>query len=85
MKLSHPQALAAFSRRLERLLVLRSALQLATVWFFVWGVAVLALKMGGVRSVAWLTPGLLGCLPLVVYAAAREHRRRPAAGALPRF
>jgi hypothetical protein len=82
MKLSHPQALAVFSRRLERLLVLRSALQLATVWFFVWGVAVLALKMGGVRSVAWLTPGLLGCLPLVVYAAAREHRRRPAAGAL---
>jgi hypothetical protein len=32
--------------------------------------------------VAWLTPGLLGCLPLAVYAAAREHRRRPAAGAL---
>jgi hypothetical protein len=76
MTLSHSQALKTFAQRLERILVVRSAVQFSTVWFFVWGVAVLAFKISGLHDPGWLALGIFGFVPLVFIAAAREHRRR---------
>jgi len=78
MKSSHSAALRAFARRLKFLLVLRAAVQVITVWFFLWGVFVLALRIYGTQNTGWLALGVLGFAPLVILAAARELRRQPA-------
>jgi len=77
MNATHPQALQAFAHKLNRLLWLRVAVQMTTLWFFIWGVLVLALKFSGMLQTEWLTLGLLGFLPLVLLAGLRERRRRP--------
>jgi hypothetical protein len=77
MKSTHPQALEAFAHKLNRLLWLRVAVQLTTLWFLLWGVLVLALKFSGLLHTEWLTLGLLGFVPLVLVAGLRERRRRP--------
>ena len=59
MNTSHASALQAFARNLQWVLTLRLAVQLATVWFFAWGVVVLALRIFGVQNIYWLTMGLL--------------------------
>jgi hypothetical protein len=74
---SHPKALQAFSRNLNRLLYLRIAVQMITVWFFIWGVLALAMKFSGATQTEWLAPGLLGFIPLVIVAGWRERRRQP--------
>ena len=44
---SHAQALQAFARKMALLLMLRGAVRWMTVWFFVWGVVVLAARISG--------------------------------------
>jgi len=78
MNFSHPQALAAFAGKLHRLLLLRATVQMMTLWFFIWGVLALALKISGVQRTEWLLPGLLGFIPLAILAGWRESRRQPA-------
>lgn len=78
MKSTHPKALAAFAHQLDRLLLLRVAVQMMTLWFFAWGVVMLACKISGGHDLFWLPAGLLGFVPLVLVAVLRERRRRPA-------
>ena len=78
MHSSHPQALLAFALRLNRLLLLRVAVQQMTLWFFVWGVCVLALKFSGVRHTEWFALGVFGFVPITLVVGLRERRRRPA-------
>jgi hypothetical protein len=78
MNSSHPQALLAFAHRLKRLLLLRVTVQMMTLWFFVWGIVILAMKIAGVQHSDWFVPGLFGFLPIALVAALRERRRQPA-------
>lgn len=73
---SHADALRSFAKKLTLLLMIRGAVAWATVWFFIWGVAVLALRFSGLLKGKWLAIGLLGCIPLAMIAAWREWRRR---------
>jgi len=75
---SHPQALHSFARRLHTLFILRATVQFATVWLFVWGVVVLALRMGGAQNTFWLALGWLGLLPLGLLAIWQARRQQPA-------
>jgi len=76
MKTSHPKALQAFARDLQLLLALRLGVQMVTVWFFVWGVAVLALRLLGTQNTFWLAFGLFGVAPLALLAAWRAKKQR---------
>ena len=58
--------------------MLRGAVQWATVWFFVWGVVVLAARISGVARGDWLLLGVAGFLPLALLAILREKQRLPA-------
>ena len=78
MKSSHANALHAFNRRLKLLVVVRTTVQMATVWFFIWGVIILALRIYGLQHSEWLAFGALGLLPVAILAAVIEHRRQPA-------
>jgi hypothetical protein len=75
--MNHPKALKIFDRRLTRLLMLRGAVQWMTLWFFVWGVVVLAGRISGVLRNEWLALGLFGVFPLMALAAWRAHQQRP--------
>ncbi len=77
MKSSHPAALQAFARKLEYLLALRAVVQTATVWFFVWGVFVLAMRIARVQHTEWLATGLLGFAPIAMLVVLRGRRRLP--------
>ena len=76
MKTSHAKALQSFARDLQWLLTLRLGVQSATVWFFVWGVAVLALRIFGMQNTFWLTLGLFGVVPLAFLASWRAKKQR---------
>jgi hypothetical protein len=78
MHSSHPQALQAFAHKLNRLLLLRIVVQQMTLWFFVWGVFVLAMKFARAPHTEWLGLGVFGFLPIAAAVAFREKRRRPA-------
>jgi len=78
MKSSHPEALQAFARRLALLLMLRGAVQMTTLWFFVWGVVVLVLRICRIAPVEWLALGMFGFAPLALLMALRERQRQPA-------
>ena len=78
MNSTHPEALRAFAHKLNRLLLLRVTVHMMTVWFFIWGVFVLAMKFAEVQHTEWLAPGLLGFLPIAIIAGIREQRRQPA-------
>jgi hypothetical protein len=71
----HP--VQSFARKLILLLIFRRATQWVTVWFFLWGVVVLAARISGVLGSPWLVFGLLGFAPLAALAAVREWGRRP--------
>ena len=77
MKTLHARALQSFSRHLQWLLALRSGVQLTTVWLFVWGVAILALRFFGTQNTFWLALGLLGILPLILFSILRARRLQP--------
>lgn len=76
MKNAHANALKSFARDLECLLTLRLAVQLATAWFFIWGVVVLALRILGFQNILWLTMGLIGVAPLALVASWRAKKQR---------
>ena len=78
MKSTHAKALHTFARDLQWLLALRLGVQIATVWFFVWGVVVLALRIFGLQNTFWLALGLLGVAPLALLAAWRAKNQRAA-------
>ena len=78
MPSSHPQALQAFAHKLNRLLLLRVVVQQMTVWFFLWGVFVLAMKFSRAPHTEWLALGVFGFAPIAFVVAWRERRRRPA-------
>jgi len=48
-----------------------------TLWFFVWGVVVLAVRIAGATQTEWLGLGLLGVVPLFIFASLRARRQRP--------
>ena len=78
MKTSHAGALRSFARDLQWLLALRLGVQMATVWLFVWGVVVLALRIFGAQNTFWLALGLPGVAPLAWLAAWRAKKQRAA-------
>src|SRR6185437_7279272 len=73
---SHTGALRSFAKKLTLLLMVRGIVAWTTVWFFVWGVIVLAVRFSGLLKGKWLALGLLGCIPLALIAVVREWRRR---------
>lgn len=73
----HSRALHSFARDLQWLLTLRFAVQMATVWFFVWGVVVLGMRFFGAKNIFWLTIGLAAIAPLALIAAWRAKKQRP--------
>ena len=77
MKTSHARALRSFARDLQWLLALRLGVQLATVWFFVWGVVVLALRILGLQNPFWLAAGLLGIIPIILFSVIYSRRLQP--------
>lgn len=74
----HAQALKSFAQKLSLLLMFRGALRWATVWFFIWGVVVLAARFAHLLNSNFLLLGLLGAIPLGVVAAVREFQKRVA-------
>jgi hypothetical protein len=78
MNTLHSKALQSFARDLQWLLALRLGVQMATVWFFVWGVVVLALRILGTQNSFWLMLGLVGVAPLAVLAMWRAKKQRAA-------
>jgi hypothetical protein len=77
MNALHSAILRSFSRRLEWLFMLRAAVQLATVWLFLWGVIVLAVRISGAHDVTWLALGLLGIIPVALFAGWHSRRQFP--------
>ena len=58
--------------------LLRAGTRMATLWFFIWGVVVLMVRISGAQHTEWLALGLLGFVPLAIVAGARERSRQPA-------
>lgn len=79
---SHAGALKSFAKKLTLLLMIRGAVTWMTVWFFLWGVVVLAVRVSGLLKGQSLALGLLGCIPLAMFAAWREWHRRESFGKL---
>ena len=77
MKSSHPEAIQAFTFKLKLLLTLRVVVRMATVWFFVWGVFILAMRIANMQHTEWLALGVFGFIPVALLAAWREHRNYP--------
>ncbi len=77
MKPTHPVAIQAFARKVKLLLTLRVVVRMATLWFFVWGVIVLALRISQVKQAEWLALGIFGFVPIAMLAVGRERRRQP--------
>ena len=73
MKSPHSQALQSFVRRLMLLSLLRAGIQMATLWFFIWGVVVLTARISGVQQTEWLALGMLGFVPLAMAAGLRAR------------
>lgn len=74
---THSHALQLFARKLAVLLIARRTIAWSTVWFFTWGVVVLACRIFGVLTLTQLLFGLLGVVPIALAAALVEYRRRP--------
>jgi Sec-independent protein translocase protein TatA len=72
----HSQALNGFARKLLTLLMLRGAVRWVTVWFFVWGVVVLAARFAHLLNSTALLFGLFGAVPLAGLAVAQQYRNR---------
>ena len=73
----HALALQTFDRRLVRLLSVRNAVQWMTIWFLVWGVIVLAVRIAGAKQTEWLGLGLIGLVPLGFLAFFQARRQKP--------
>jgi hypothetical protein len=75
------KAIQQFRWRLAALLVLKHVLPLATLWGFVWGTAVIALRAVGVerKPLLW---GLLGLAACLAGALLRARRQMPSVATL---
>jgi hypothetical protein len=74
----HAKTLGTFARRLERLFLLRAAVKGATFWLFLWGVAVLIVRISWPLEPAWLASGLLGIVPAGILARWKARNELPA-------
>jgi hypothetical protein len=82
---SQDQAIDLFRRRLTALFLWRQIVGLATLWLFVWGTGVLALRAAvGLSAVPllWGAAGLVPCFVLAWLVAARQTPRPGAVRAL---
>jgi hypothetical protein len=79
---AHDMAVRELRSRLVVLLVFRQVLGFATVWLFVWGTAVLALRAALGTPRLPLLWGLAGLAPCGVLAYLLARRRFPATGAV---
>ena len=77
MNPTHPAAIQAFAFKVKLLLTLRVVVRMATLWFLVWGVIVLAWRISQVQATAWLALGIFGFVPIALLAVGRERRRLP--------
>jgi hypothetical protein len=68
MSITHDDALNTFAARRARLLMVRRAVQWLTVWFFIWGAIVLAVRMAGFNQTYWLALGIFFALPAIILA-----------------
>lgn len=75
---SHPQALQAFARKVQLLLMFREAVRWISVWLFAWGAIVLAFRIAGQPAGGWLAAGLIGCLPAAIGAGFHARHHLPA-------
>lgn len=68
------KAIQRFRRHLALLFVLKYTLPLATLWGFVWGTAVIALRTAGVerQPLLWGLMGLAACLAAAIVRARRH-------------
>jgi hypothetical protein len=79
---AHDKAVQQFGRRLAALLVFRQVLGFATVWLFVWGTGVLALRAALGTPRLPLVWGLAGLVPCGLLAYFFARRRFPTTGAV---
>jgi hypothetical protein len=79
---AHDKAVQQFGRRLAALLVFRQVLGFTTVWLFLWGTVVLALRAALGTPRLPLVWGLAGLVPCGLLAYFFARRRFPAAGAV---
>jgi hypothetical protein len=79
---AHEQAVRNFGRRLAGLLIWRQALGLLTLFFFVWGTTVLALRAALGTPRLPLLWGLVGLVPCLAAAFLAARRRFPAIAAV---
>lgn len=75
MNATHPETLRAFALKLRLLLALRIAVRMATVWLFLWAIAVLAIRFSIPGHSGWLGLGVLGFVPIALLAIWGERRR----------
>ena len=71
------QSLQTFTRRIQLMMVYRTALKWAGVWVMVMGVIVLVVRFTGALPANWWHYALLSLIPLVGTAYFVEYRRRP--------
>jgi hypothetical protein len=71
------EALGQFVRRLKRLFMVRAGVQGTTLWLFFWGAVVLAARISGSPDATWLAFGVLGAVPVALWAAVRARRKLP--------
>jgi hypothetical protein len=70
-------AVRSFQMKLALFLISRGVLQGMACWFFIWGVIILVGRITGSLGVEWLSLGVAGFIPVAVFCAVREWRRRP--------
>src|SRR5437879_598929 len=76
---THSQNLQSLERRLKALLAFRAAVQMTTVWLFVWSIIVLAARISGMHQTGWLAIGFAGIAPVSLFAAWYSRRQLPSA------
>ena len=74
----HAKTLRTFARRLKLLFLIRAAVKGATFWLFLWGVAVLIVRISWPHEPAWLVFGLLGIVPAGILAGWKARKELPA-------
>jgi hypothetical protein len=77
MNAVHAQSLRSFAGRLRGLCFLRAAVKGVTVWLFLWGVAVLVIRISSRAEAAWLAAGLLLVVPVGLLAGWRARKQWP--------
>ncbi len=77
MQALHSEALQSFVRKLKWLFMFRAGVQGVTFWLFLWGAAVLVVRISSTGETPWLALGLLGAVPAALLAGGLARRRLP--------